>query len=174
MNGKKRGSIRRLTLLAVFTTLALTIFVIESAIPTLVPIPGVKLGLANIVTLFVIKRMGARDAAVVLLMRIILATIFAGQAVSFIYSVFGGVLCLAVMAAINKVLNGHAIFVTSIFGAVAHNAGQIMAAFFVLGMSGILVYLPFLVISGIITGLFTGLVCFFMDKYIPNNILGLD
>ena len=174
MNDKKRGSIRRLTLLAVLTTAALTIFVIESAIPTLIPVPGVKLGLANIVTLFVIKRMGVRDAAAVLLMRVILATIFAGQAVSFIYSICGGVLCLIVMAAVNWILGGHVIFFTSIFGAVAHNIGQIMAAYFILGMSGILVYLPFLVISGIITGLFTGLVCFFMDKYIPSNISDFD
>lgn len=159
---------RRLVLLALLTTIALVIFVIESALPALVPIPGVKMGLANIVTLFVIKRMGAKDAAMVLFVRIVLATFFAGQAVSFLYSICGGLLCLIVMVLINWILQGHFIFITSIFGAIAHNVGQILAAFFVLGMSGILAYIPFLMISGVITGLFTGLVCYYADRYIPK------
>ena len=156
---KKTFDVKRLTTLALLTTIALTIFVVESAMPTLVPIPGVKLGLANIFS----------DAAIVLAMRIILATIFTGQAVSFIYSVSGGFLCLIVMAAVNKLLRGQYIFLTGILGAVSHNAGQILAAFFILRLSGIFAYMPFLVISGVITGLFTGLVCFFADKYIPKK-----
>ena len=111
---KKTFDVKRLTTLALLTTIALTIFVVESAIPTLVPIPGVKLGLANIVTLFVLKRYKFSDAAIVLAMRIILATIFTGQAVSFIYSVSGGFLCLIVMAAVNKLLRGQYIFLTGI------------------------------------------------------------
>ena len=161
---KKTFDVKRLTTLALLTTIALTIFVVESAIPTLVPIPGVKLGLANIVTLFVLKRYKFSDAAIVLVMRIILATIFTGQAVSFLYWV-----SLIVMAAVNKLLRGQYIFLTGILGAVSHNAGQILAAFFILRLSGIFAYMPFLVISGVITGLFTGLVCFFADKYIPKK-----
>ncbi|MGN0318508.1 MAG: Gx transporter family protein [Lachnospira sp.] len=162
-----KTNIKKLTLLAMFTTIALTIFVVESAIPTFIPVPGVKLGLANIVTLFVIKRMSVKDAASVLFMRVVLATIFAGQAVSLIYSMSGGVMCLMVMALINKLLSGKYIFITSIFGAVAHNTGQLLAALFVLGMSGILAYMPFLMISGVVTGLFTGLICYFADRYVP-------
>ena len=75
------------------------------------------------------------------------------------------------MAAVNKLLRGQYIFLTGILGAVSHNASQILAAFFILRLSGIFAYMPFLVISGVITGLFTGLVCFFADKYIPKNIL---
>ncbi len=168
---KKDFSVRRLTTLALLTTIALTIFVVESAIPAFIPIPGVKLGLANIVTLFVIKRYRISDAAIVLGMRIVLATIFAGQAVSFIYSVSGGFLCLVVMAAVNKLLKGNYIFLTGILGAVSHNVGQILAAFFVLRLSGIFAYMPFLMISGIVTGLFTGLVCYFADRYIPKNAI---
>ena len=168
---KKDFSVRRLTTLALLTTIALTIFVVESAIPTFIPIPGVKLGLANIVTLFVIKRYRISDAAIVLGMRIVLATTFAGQAVSFIYSVSGGFLCLVVMAAVNKLLKGNYIFLTGILGAVSHNVGQILAAFFVLRLTGIFAYMPFLMISGIVTGLFTGLVCYFADIYIPKNAI---
>ena len=100
-----------------------------------------------------------------------LATIFAGQAVSFIYSVSGGFLCLVVMAAVNKLLKGNYIFLTGILGAVSHNVGQILAAFFVLRLTGIFAYMPFLMISGIFTGLFTGLVCYFADRYIPKNAI---
>lgn len=167
-SGRNTMDTKRLVTLAVLSTIALTIFVIESALPTLVPIPGIKLGLANIVTLFVIKRMGPKDAALVLLVRIVLATIFAGQAVSFLYSLCGGVMCLIIMSIVNWILRGHYIFVTSIFGAVAHNIGQILAALFILKMTGILAYVPFLIVSGIITGLFTGLACFFADKKIPE------
>lgn len=168
---KKDFSVRRLTTLALLTTIALTIFVVESAIPTFIPIPGVKLGLANIVTLFALKRYRISDAAIVLGMRIVLATIFTGQAVSFIYSASGGFLCLVVMAAVNKLLKGNYIFLTGILGAVSHNVGQILAAFFVLRLSGIFAYMPFLMISGIVTGMFTGLVCYFADIYIPKNAI---
>lgn len=157
-------STKKITTLALLTTIALTIFMIESAIPTLVPIPGVKLGLANIVTLFVINQYGTKDAAIVLLMRIILASIFGGQMVSFMYSLCGGFLCLIVMTVINKFLMGKLVYITSIFGAIAHNVGQIFVAYAILSMSGIFAYLPYLMISGIITGLFTGFACHFLIK----------
>lgn len=161
-------NIKKLTMLALLTTIALTIFMLESALPVIIPIPGIKLGLANIVTLFVLTRYGMKDACMVLVTRIILASIFAGQMVYFIYSICGGILCLVVMAAVNHILGNAYVYLTSITGAIAHNLGQIMAAYFVLQMSGIFAYMPYLMISGIVTGLFTGLVCQFMGKYIPQ------
>lgn len=158
----------RITMLGLLTTIALTIFMIESALPALAPIPGIKLGLANIVTLFILIRFQVRDAILVLFIRIILASVFAGQMVSFLYSICGGVLCLAVMALVNRVLDKKFIFLTSVFGAIAHNIGQILAAYFVLGMSGVFVYVPFLIISGVVTGLFTGVICYYADRYIPR------
>lgn len=159
---------RRITMLGLLTTIALTIFMIESALPALAPIPGIKLGLANIVTLFILLRFQVRDAVLVLFIRIILASVFAGQMVSFLYSICGGVLCLAVMALVNRLLDKKFIFLTSVFGAIAHNIGQILAAYFVLGMSGVFVYVPFLLLSGVVTGLFTGVICYYADRYIPR------
>lgn len=159
---------RRITMLGLLTTIALTIFMIESALPALAPIPGIKLGLANIVTLFILLRFQVRDAVLVLFIRIILASVFAGQMVSFLYSICGGVLCLAVMALVNRLLDKKFIFLTSVFGAIAHNIGQIWAAYFVLGMSGVFVYVPFLLLSGVVTGLFTGVICYYADRYIPR------
>lgn len=159
---------RRITMLGLLTTIALTIFMIELALPALAPIPGIKLGLANIVTLFILLRFQVRDAVLVLFIRIILASVFAGQMVSFLYSICGGVLCLAVMALVNRLLDKKFIFLTSVFGAIAHNIGQVLAAYFVLGMSGVFVYVPFLLLSGVVTGLFTGVICYYADRYIPR------
>lgn len=159
---------KKITMLGLLTTIALTIFMIESALPALAPIPGIKLGLSNIVTLFILLRFNVKDAVLVLIIRIILASVFAGQMVSFIYSICGGILCLLVMALVNKLLDRKFIFLTSVLGAMAHNIGQILAAYFVLGMSGIFVYVPFLLISGVVTGLFTGFICHFANRYIPH------
>lgn len=159
---------RRITMLGLLTTIALTIFMIESALPALAPIPGIKLGLANIVTLFILLRFQVRDAVLVLFIRIILASVFAGQMVSFLYSICGGVLCLAVMALVNRLLDKKFIFLTSVFGAIVHNIGQVLAAYFVIGMSGVFVYVPFLLLSGVVTGLFTGVICYYADRYIPR------
>lgn len=162
-------NIKKMTVLSLYTTIALIIFMIESMIPPLVPIPGIKLGLANIVTLFVLSRYTSKDALLVLLVRIILATFFTGQAVSFLYSLSGGLFCLGIMTLINKILGGRYIYLTSMTGATAHNIGQILAAFFVLRLSGIFVYVLYLIISGIITGLFTGLICHFTLRYLPEQ-----
>lgn len=161
--------IHKIAMLGLLTTIALTIFMIEAAIPVVIPIPGIKLGLANIVTLFVLLRYGGRDAAMVLAARIILGSVFGGQMVYFLYSICGGFCCLIAMIPVNKFLKGQFIYLTSIVGAVFHNIGQIAAAYVILQMRGILVYVPFLIISGVITGLFTGLACHFFHRYIPRN-----
>ncbi len=158
---------KKLTTLSLYTALALIIFTIEAALPSLLPIPGAKLGLANIITLIIITKYSAKDAFWVLSVRIIMSTIFTGQAVMLIYSVCGGLLSFVTMVLINGFLNKRYIFITSILGGISHNIGQIYAAYFILKMSGILVYIPYLIIIGSITGLFTGLVAHFSRKLIP-------
>ena len=121
-------SVKKLTMLALMTTIALVIFVIESAIPPLVPIPGIKLGLANIVTLVLIMNKMPKESAVVLLMRIILASIFAGQMLSFFYSLLGGFFCLGAILVCQKLIGTKYIWFTSVIGAIFHNIGQLLAA----------------------------------------------
>lgn len=163
---------RQLTTLALFTALALIIFAVENAIPPVIPIPGIKLGLANIITLIVLRNYSAKDTILVLLMRILLSAFFFGQAMSLLYSLAGGLFCFAVMYLSNRLLRGHFIFLTSVLGGIAHNAGQLGAAWLITHTAGILVYLPFLVISGILTGLFTGLCAHFSQKYLLRFITG--
>ena len=158
--------VKRITTLAMFTALALIIFAVESLIPPLLPVPGIKLGLANIITLVLLKNFSAKDASLVLLMRILLSSFFFGQALSLMYSLAGGLFCLAAMYFMNHLLGGRFLFLTSIFGALAHNTGQILTAFLITEVPGILAYLPFLLLSGVITGLFTGLCAHFAHKYL--------
>ncbi len=113
--------LKRLTVLGLFAALSLAVFAIESAIPPLVPIPGIKLGLTNIITLIVISNYSNKDALLVLLVRIVLASLFFGQAMSFLYSLAGGLLCLLAMGLAYRALQGHFLFLTSIFGAIFHN-----------------------------------------------------
>lgn len=161
---------KKLATLSVFTVIALTIFVIESAIPLSVPIPGVKLGLANIITLLLLLDFSPADALFVLLARILLSSFFTGQAVSLLYSLCGGFFCLTAMCLINRFLSGRFIFITSVFGALFHNAGQLLIAYFITRTIGIFSYLPFLIISGIVTGLFTGLCAHYAQKYLIPHV----
>lgn len=154
-----------------FTTLALIIFTIESAIPPLVPIPGIKLGLANIITLVLLHNYSAKDTLLVLLVRILLSSFFFGQAVSLLYSLAGGLLCFVAMVLTHRLLQGHFLFLTSMVGALFHNIGQLTIAYLITAVPGVLVYLPFLLLSGLITGLFTGLCAHFIQKYLTNSSL---
>lgn len=157
----KQINIQRMVLLAMFATIALTIFVIESMLPPLAPIPGIKLGLANVITLILLVCFNERDALLVLFVRILLGSICAGQMMSFMYSLCGGLLCFFVMSVINRLLQKKYIFITSVFGAIGHNIGQIIVAIIMTSSLSILLYLPLMMISAILTGLFTGFCAWF-------------
>ena len=161
-----RMNTKKMTMLAMFSLIALTIFSIESMIGPIVPIPGIKLGLANIVTLIVLTLYGPYEAIFVLIVRILMGSIFAGQMISFFYSLSGGLLCWASMSIINKILHGRFLFLTSMCGAVSHNIGQIAAAMILTGSVSVIAYLPVLMISAMITGCFTGLAAQFCVKHL--------
>ena len=161
-------SVKKLTVLALFTTISLTIFLLEALIPPLVPIPGVKLGLANIVTLILLVKTNWKDALLVLIARIILGSIFAGQMMSFLYSIAGGLACLLVMAVFYRLLGKRLLCFISILGALAHNTGQLLTAAAVLGSGYVFYYYPYLSLSGVITGLFTGLIAALLYPRLPD------
>ena len=93
----KRINTRRMVLMGVLTAIGLTIFMLEAQIPPLTAIPGIKLGLANIVTLFALAVLGPKDALIILIMRVILGSVFSGQIMTLAYSMTGGVLCLCLL-----------------------------------------------------------------------------
>lgn len=147
---------KRLTKLALLTTVALIIFVVESYIPVPVPIPGIKLGLANIITVYAAFTMTAADAVLILVCRIVLGSLFTGTAVSMIYSLGGGALCIAVTLLLSKILSDNQIWIASVCGAICHNIGQLAVASVVMGTLAVFAYLPALMISAVVTGAFTG------------------
>lgn len=158
------NNLKKIMRLSLLSAIALTIFMIELQIPPLVPIPGVKLGLANIITLIILALYGTREAATVLFIRIFLGSMFSGQVITFFYSLSGGILCLIIMAILMKLLGKGNVWFISIAGGVAHNIAQITVAIIILQTTSILYYLPVLIISGIITGTFTGVLSKFMIK----------
>ena len=113
-----------------------------------------------------------KDTLMVLLMRILLASFFFGQAVSLLYSLVGGLLCFVAMLLVHKLLQGHFLVLVSIIGAIFHNLGQLSVAFLITEVPGVLVYLPFLMLSAIVTGLFTGLCAHFTQRFLMPAITG--
>lgn len=156
----------RITLLALFTTISLAIYYVESLLPPLVPLPGIKLGLANIISLILIKNASFRDAFFVLLTRILLSALLFGQAMSFLYSLAGGICSLIAMYLINRFLHQRYTGLTGIFGALFHNLGQLAMAILIVSSPAPLAYLPFFTVCSIITGLFTGLCAHFASKHL--------
>ena len=151
-----RWTTKQLTTMALLTAIALAIHVAEAQIPPLVAIPGVKLGLANIITVYAAFSIGGGAAAMILIARILLGSMFGGGVMSLMYSLAGGVLCLIVTLLLRRILTIKQIWVAGVLGAIAHNIGQILVAVVVTGTPSIVSYLPILLISGVITGTFTG------------------
>ena len=153
---------KKLTLMALLTAIALTIFMIEAQIPPVVPLPGVKLGLANIITVFAVFALGPGEAASILFCRIFLGAVFAGNFSTIFYSAAGGTLAILATILLRKVLTNKPLWVAGASGAVAHSVGQVGMAIFITGTPGIIVYLPPLICISIVTGCFTGLCAQFL------------
>ena len=153
---------RKITTLSLLTALALIIFFVEAQLPPLTPIPGIKMGLANIITLVALVMFTPKEAFCVLAMRIVLGGFLSGNISSLLYSAAGGVLCFIVMSMLIKFFSIHQIWAVSIFGAIAHNCAQIAVAVLITSTVEIIWYLPLLIVSAVVTGAFTGLCASFV------------
>ena len=150
---------RQLTLRGILTTLALALSVAENQIPLslAIPIPGVKLGLANIVTVCALYALGPGQALLILIGRCLLGAVFAGNMNALIFSLLGGVTAMLVMILLSR--SGRlSVYGVSIGGAAAHNCGQVAAAVLTLGNTAPCYYLPILLGVSLFTGALTGLV----------------
>ena len=156
---------KRLVTLGLLTAIALTIFMLEAQIPPIVPMPGVKLGLSNIVTVFAVFVLGWKEGCMVLFARIFLGAVFAGNFSTILYSLAGGSLAIAVTILLKLVLKPKQLFVAGVFGAIAHSIGQMAAAILISGTPQLIVYLPVMVAISIVTGLFTGLCAQYMVNH---------
>ena len=155
MVGPVKGA-GRITRLALLTAIALTIFLVEAQLPALTAIPGIKLGLANIVTVYAMFALGPGDALLVLSGRVFLGAVFSGQPMTLIYSAAGGFLSWCVLCLLKKLLTGEQLWLASPAAAVFHNLGQLLAAAAVMRTWAVMAYLPYLIIAAVLAGLFTG------------------
>lgn len=141
---------RQLTLCALLTAAALALSYLEGLLPPVVPLPGVKLGLGNVVTVFALYTLGAAPAGLVLLGRCLLGSAFAGNAGALLYSLLGGGAAWCVMAALKK--SPCSVYGVSVAGAAAHGAGQAAAACVMLRSWAAVSYLPVLLAAALFTG----------------------
>ena len=149
---------RRVALIALLISQALVLSIVESWIPMPVPVPGVKLGLANIVTLIAIIFLGYREALLVVVLRCVLSSAFTGGPMVLLFSLSGGLLSTLVMSFLyGKMQKVLSITGVSMAGAVFHNIGQVAAAAFVMREPSVFAYLPVLLVSGIVAGFLIGL-----------------
>jgi len=158
----------RLARCAVLTALAVALSMAERALPltALIPLPGLRLGLANLVTVFVLCRMSKREALLILLARSLLGAIGGGMLTSLAFSLTGGALALMVMT-ILLYCPGVSLIGVCMAGAAAHNIGQILAAVMVLGSGAPLAYLPALLLASLATGAVTGVVSILLVHRVP-------
>ena len=151
----------------VFTALALIFSYIETLIPIQFGVPGIKLGLANLIIVIVLYRTGWREALLLSVVRVVLAGFIFGNLFSIVYSLAGGILSLAVMALLKKTERFSVIGI-SIAGGVCHNIGQLIVAMVVVETYQVGYYLPVLLIAGVITGAVIGAVAGEILKRIRN------
>lgn len=149
--------VKRLTRCALLTAIALAIFVLEAQIPIPFPVPGMKLGLSNIITLFALFSFGWKDALAIVVIRILLGNLASGQVMALLYSLGGGLLSFAGMALLRRILTAKQVWAAGAAGGLLHNLGQMAVALAVTQTPGLLVWLPVLLLCGLGTGLFTGL-----------------
>ena len=144
---------------AILIALALALSYAERFVPIqmLIPLPGVKLGLANVVTLTALYLLGTKKTVPIVLARCLIGALF-GNITGLFFSLTGGILSIIVMALCKKIPI-LSIYGVSILGAAAHNIGQILAATVIMGSIYVSLYLPYLLIIGIFTGIATGTAC---------------
>lgn len=157
----------RVAYFGVFTALALIFSYVESLIPIQLGIPGVKLGLANLIIVIALYKMRLSEVFLLSIVRILLSGFLFGNYFSILYSLAGGVLSLAVMALLKKA-GDFSVMGISMAGGVSHNVGQLVVAMLVVETFSVGYYLPVLLVAGLVTGFLIGVAAGEMLKRLVN------
>lgn len=159
---------KKLVMLSLMVSIALIIYVIEAQVPVL--FPGIKLGLANLVSLTALIIWGPREALLIMFLRTLLGSMFTGSMSAFMFSIAGGLLSNLVMIFLYRNFRkSMSIWSISMIGAVFHNIGQLLVASFVIQDFRVYIYLPILMISAVVTGYFIGLSTTFLTRYLKKT-----
>lgn len=163
---------RKIVVISLLVAQALVLHLVERLIPFNFGVPGAKLGLANIITLVSLYLFGFKETLTVVILRVILASLLGGNVSGFLFSISGGILSFLIMY-ILKVIGREKISVIgiSIVGAVFHNIGQILMAAIIIENLNIFIYLPLLLLSSVITGLFVGITVKYIIKFLNDTRL---
>lgn len=156
LHNKNRIFLKKTAYLGVFLAIALICSYIETLIPFSFGIPGIKLGLANLVVVLMLYLAGTREAFLISVLRILLVGILFGNIFSILYSLSGGILSFVVMVLLKKTQKLSCISV-SVAGGISHNIGQILIAALIVNDFHIMFYIPVLLIAGLVTGLLIGI-----------------
>ena len=148
---------KKVAMLGLTIALAMIMSYIEALVPLSFAVPGIKMGLANIVIIFVLYKIGTKEAILVSLIRVILVSLLFSNVMAMAYSIAGAVLSLSVMWLLKKT-DKFSFVGVSIAGGIMHNVGQIIMAVILLGTEQIALYLPVLIITGTLTGVVIGIV----------------
>lgn len=156
----RRSKTYQLTICALLISMALVLSYMERFMPLqlLIPLPGIKLGLANIVTVIALYYFGESHAFTILILRCFLGAVFGGGISGLAFSMTGGLLAMATMSIVKR-LGFFSVYGVSVLGAAAHNIGQICVAVFLMNSVYVAGYLPYLLMVSIVTGLATGAAC---------------
>ncbi len=163
--------IRQITTMGMLVALAMMLGFVETLIPINLGIPGMKLGLANIVVVIALFLFDVKTAVVVSILRIILIAMTFGNMSMMFYSIAGASLSLLSMIAVSKIKSFSLISV-SIIGGIMHNVGQIICAAFVVRTNGVFTYLPVLIIAGLVSGALIGIVAGLISVRLTNVKIG--
>lgn len=153
----KKMSTKTITTYGILIALALILSYVEAQIPAFVAIPGMKLGLTNIVVVTTLYLMGSKSAMFINVVRILIVAILFGNAMSFAFSIVGGMLSTIVMIILKKTKRFKVIGVSAV-GGIVHNVGQILTAIVLMGTKAIAWYLPILWVSGVFSGVVIGII----------------
>jgi len=160
---------KRMVFLSFLVSIALVIYIVEAQIPVLFPIPGIKLGLANVISLAALILLGWKDALLIMLLRTLLGSMFGGSMSAFMFSLVGGLLSNVAMIILYKYFkNSISLWAISICGAIFHNIGQLLVASLVVQDLRIYIYMPVLLVSAVITGYFIGLSVKFLTAHLDR------
>lgn len=158
----------RLAMRGMLVAVAMVLSWLEAQLPVFFAVPGMKMGLTNLVVLIALYRFGKKDAMIINILRILLVGLSFGNMFSMIYSLAGGLLSGIVMILL-YITNRFRMVSVSLAGGIFHNVGQILVAMFVLESSSVLYYLPVLWISGMAAGVFVGLLGAQVVKRLPEQ-----
>lgn len=166
----KENKVNQMTLCAILVSMALVLSYIEHFIPLqmFIPMPGVKLGLANIVTLMALFFLGTKSAFIILILRCILGAVFGGGISGLAFSLTGGIFAMTIMCMF-KHCRRISIYGVSVLGAAAHNIGQILVAVLFMESVYVVGYLPYLLLVSVFTGLATGSICAGVFRILKSN-----